>query len=553
MPSPVPPPVVTPPAPVPKRAVAAARPAGDPSRPDKSDTSFEQMLKDARKQEAGQTPDPSARSTEPAAKTLRGSKARRGHQRTNVARHQQSDQPESADAATDAPESEKQPAPAVGQPATAAQTQLQLPESDRAEPPHEPPASPPQSETQPNPIQQQAQVQVIPPEAQASSPHAERGASPENPPSRPASSAPAQIEEVPPSPIPDKAPARGPEGDPESIAVPAANVLSADQPEPLSQSAAERTPETNLPAVEAQNRRPPRPVDSRTPVPTPTQRAEPAKPAVSTANPQPATSSADLAPRVLAPRESPTHADPRITARSSPAEIPPQETQADAAQTTDTRTRVSAQPDADQILPSLKEFFAQLMAADDPGASPAPAAKADEQSADSASAVTSPSDAVARHGATAQTKVQKEPVAAASSFAEVNHPRIITAIRSQLLPDGGTMQLRLDPPELGTITVRIDLRDGAVAAAFQTTNDQTTQLLSHSLGQLKHALESQGVSVEKLQVERTPQEHRAGTSPDDSQQHQDQSSQQQEQQRRELLRRMWRRLSGGADPLDVTA
>jgi flagellar hook-length control protein FliK len=144
---------------------------------------------------------------------------------------------------------------------------------------------------------------------------------------------------------------------------------------------------------------------------------------------------------------------------------------------------------------------------------------------------------------------------ATARFAETNHPNIVTSVHTALLPKGGTMQLRLDPPELGAVQVSVDVRNGVVNATFQTSNDDATRLLSHSLGQLKTALEAQGVSVEKISVQQTPKDHKSqndsnGRQPDDRSQQQQQS----DQDRRENLRRMWRRISGnGSDPLDLVA
>ncbi len=140
---------------------------------------------------------------------------------------------------------------------------------------------------------------------------------------------------------------------------------------------------------------------------------------------------------------------------------------------------------------------------------------------------------------------------------EANHSRIITGIRAELLPHGGSMQIRLDPPELGVMQVQISMRDGVVTAAFHTTNDQATRMLSHSLDQLKQSLELQGVTVAKLQVQQSPREHQTPDRQDQSggqQQHQpEDSTAHHEQQRREMLQRMWRRLRDGADPLDLVA
>lgn len=142
-------------------------------------------------------------------------------------------------------------------------------------------------------------------------------------------------------------------------------------------------------------------------------------------------------------------------------------------------------------------------------------------------------------------------------FAEENHPAIVKSIRQELLPSGGTMRLRLDPPELGAMQVTVRLRDGAMTASFETSSDQATSLLSHSLGQLKAALESQGVQVDRLHVQQSPREQQPSQQQGDRQQ-QDQGNPQdhptqREQQRREMLRRMWRRLAGGQDPLDLVA
>jgi len=141
-------------------------------------------------------------------------------------------------------------------------------------------------------------------------------------------------------------------------------------------------------------------------------------------------------------------------------------------------------------------------------------------------------------------------------FADNNHPQIISGIRGELLPDGGKMTLKLDPPELGALQVQVHLRDGVMTATFQTSNDDATRMLSHSLSSLKSALESQGINVEKLQVQQAPKDQQSGMNQDtrdQSQQSLDNQSARQEQQRREMLQRMWRKLSGAEDPLDLVA
>lgn len=155
--------------------------------------------------------------------------------------------------------------------------------------------------------------------------------------------------------------------------------------------------------------------------------------------------------------------------------------------------------------------------------------------------------------------VTPNPPAAApeARFAQDNHPTIITGVTGKLMPNGGTMHIRLDPPEMGALSVTIRIDRGVVEASFQTSNDQATQLLGHSLNQLKSALESAGVSVDKLNVSQVNDPKQPGSNtpqdPQDSQQSQEQARQfQQEQQRREMLKRMWQKLSG-ADDLNMVA
>jgi len=145
-----------------------------------------------------------------------------------------------------------------------------------------------------------------------------------------------------------------------------------------------------------------------------------------------------------------------------------------------------------------------------------------------------------------------------AKFVAENHPNIVQSVKTQLLPTGGTMRLRLDPPELGAMQVSVHVKDGVVTASFETSNDQATKMLSHSLGQLKQALESQGITVGKMHVQQSATGESAGNQTADRDSDSDPSSEntsssQQDEQRRETLRRMWERLSIGGDPLDLVA
>lgn len=177
---------------------------------------------------------------------------------------------------------------------------------------------------------------------------------------------------------------------------------------------------------------------------------------------------------------------------------------------------------------------------------------------DAAGAKAGPSNAAAagKGDATAPSSPAPE-----ERFAQVNHARIVTGVRGELIPNGGTMHLRLDPPELGDLQVSVRLRDGVMTAAFHTSNDEATRLLSHSLGELKSMLEAQGVSVERLQVQQSPKNPNPGE-PRDSRDHrqggrhdplpEQRQSDQREQQRKQIVQRMWDKLAGN-DPVDMVA
>jgi flagellar hook-length control protein FliK len=150
------------------------------------------------------------------------------------------------------------------------------------------------------------------------------------------------------------------------------------------------------------------------------------------------------------------------------------------------------------------------------------------------------------------------PVTPQAAFVAANHPPIVMGMSGKLLPDGGTMHIRLAPPELGDLQISVHVSEGTVAASFETSNEQATRLLSHSLGELKISLESAGITVEKLQVSQMPSgtqgqgaDGQSGRQKSDDQAQPDGQAPARDQQRREMLRRMWRRLAG--DPLDLVA
>jgi flagellar hook-length control protein FliK len=75
--------------------------------------------------------------------------------------------------------------------------------------------------------------------------------------------------------------------------------------------------------------------------------------------------------------------------------------------------------------------------------------------------------------------------------------RGMTAMMNQR---GGVMNMRLTPPELGELRVQMTLSRGVVTAEFQASTAQAHALLERGMMTLRAALESQGLTVDRLTV-----------------------------------------------------
>ncbi len=112
-----------------------------------------------------------------------------------------------------------------------------------------------------------------------------------------------------------------------------------------------------------------------------------------------------------------------------------------------------------------------------------------------------------------QPAVPQTPVA---QFAQANQQSIVSTINGKLLPNGGTMNITLNPPDLGAMQISVHMENGVMSASFETSSDQATRLLTHTLGQLKNALETQGVSVDRLHVRQSSSSDSSSSNDSDS-------------------------------------
>ena len=102
--------------------------------------------------------------------------------------------------------------------------------------------------------------------------------------------------------------------------------------------------------------------------------------------------------------------------------------------------------------------------------------------------------------------------------------RVIRGLTAMLQQRGGSMTMRLDPPALGQLRVQMTIARGVVTADFQPGTLEAQALLERSIATLRSALESQGLTVERLTVHAAPSSTSARETADDQSQQGNQSS-----------------------------
>ena len=78
--------------------------------------------------------------------------------------------------------------------------------------------------------------------------------------------------------------------------------------------------------------------------------------------------------------------------------------------------------------------------------------------------------------------------------------RVIRGLTAMINQRGGVMNMRLEPPELGDLRVQMTIARGQVSAQFHVSTNEAHAQLEKSMGSLRAALESHGLTVERLHV-----------------------------------------------------
>jgi flagellar hook-length control protein FliK len=79
--------------------------------------------------------------------------------------------------------------------------------------------------------------------------------------------------------------------------------------------------------------------------------------------------------------------------------------------------------------------------------------------------------------------------------------RALNGIRGAVSQKGGTVNLRLSPPELGSLRIQVRMANGLVQATFTASTSTAGNLLTEHMQSLRHALQSHGLTVENLNVQ----------------------------------------------------
>lgn len=101
---------------------------------------------------------------------------------------------------------------------------------------------------------------------------------------------------------------------------------------------------------------------------------------------------------------------------------------------------------------------------------------------------------------TANAARPAKPTAPPTSKNDANTERILRVLRSQISENRARATLRLDPPELGTVKLHLDLRQDVLALRIDTATGAAHRLLSEHVESLRQGLEAAGIQLERVEI-----------------------------------------------------
>ena len=82
-----------------------------------------------------------------------------------------------------------------------------------------------------------------------------------------------------------------------------------------------------------------------------------------------------------------------------------------------------------------------------------------------------------------------------------NVDRVVKVAKAVVARGSSTIQLRLEPPELGTLRIEMKHDGSGLTMHLQTTNARAQQLLQQNAGELHAALEASGIQTNKIDIQ----------------------------------------------------
>ena len=83
---------------------------------------------------------------------------------------------------------------------------------------------------------------------------------------------------------------------------------------------------------------------------------------------------------------------------------------------------------------------------------------------------------------------------------DTNVERVLRVLRSQIGRENARVTLRLDPPELGTVRLQMDLRKDVLSLRIDTQTTMAHRLLSEQVESLRQGLHATGIELERVEI-----------------------------------------------------
>lgn len=116
----------------------------------------------------------------------------------------------------------------------------------------------------------------------------------------------------------------------------------------------------------------------------------------------------------------------------------------------------------------------------------------------------SPIDSPASNQRSSPTGPEKSGVKGTDTLSAVQRAKLIQRVSrgfQQIGSNGGQIRMRLAPDQLGSVQLQMKLQNGELSGTMLTQTDAATQALREQLPQLRSSLESQGIRLDRMDIQ----------------------------------------------------